>query len=71
MKCNSCTNTAATLCMSKISVLHLQSVNKKAVKVCKLLENGSLKGCKAAKYKKKKFRRSMGKVTASTAGKYV
>ncbi|KAL5265386.1 hypothetical protein ACHWQZ_G006189 [Mnemiopsis leidyi] len=47
------------------------SVNKKAVKVCELLENGNLKGCKTAKYKKKKFRRSMGKATANTAGQYV
>ena len=50
---------------------NLQSVNKKAVKVCELLENGNLKGCKTAKYKKKKFRRSMGKATANTAGQYV
>ena len=40
------------------------------MKICDS-DDGELKGCKTAKYKKKKFRRNMGKATAKIAGKYV
>jgi len=48
-----------------------QKVDKKAVKICKLSDAGKPTSCKAAKSKKGKYGKSLGKVTMNTAGQYV
>jgi len=59
-------------CNPKCSVTKTAgNVSAKAVKVCKLLDNGKLSGCKKAKKKKGKFGKSLGKVTTKSAGNYV
>jgi len=59
-------------CNPKCSVtMTAGSVAKKSVKVCKLEDNGKLSKCKAAKVRKGKYGKSLGKVTAASAGNYV